>query len=165
MNQWGFTVVEGLIVIAIIAILAAVAFVAIDPAARFAESRNDQRWTDVSLLMEGIQKAFRETNRERSGVLQSIDTDSESVQIITNGSGELPCDGVCGTETIRATACGADLSVLVEQGYLPHVPADPRASGLDSQYFINYDAGMFTVGACAPEQEKDGATPTIRVSR
>jgi prepilin-type N-terminal cleavage/methylation domain-containing protein len=164
MNQQGVTLVEWLIVIAIIAIIAAVAFVAIDPAARFAEARNAQRWTDVSTLMEGVQKAFVDTEAALTNGLQSIDSATETVQVITDGSAGITCGGRCATEMIAASNCDADLSGL-EGAYIAAVPMDPSSSGANSQYYVNYNNGIFTVGACSPEEEKDGSTPTIRISR
>ena len=45
---YGFTLVELIIVIAIIAILAAAIFVAIDPARRLNEARNARRSSDIT---------------------------------------------------------------------------------------------------------------------
>lgn len=167
-NQEGLTLVELLIVIAIIAILAAVAFVAIDPAARFAEARNAQRWTDVSTVMEGVQQAFvdEEGDLSSSTYLSDLDTDSASVQIITDGAASLTCGSyTCGTETVAGSSCEVDLSTM-EGEYFAAVPIDPSSSSTtDSMYYLNYDSGIFTVGACDPEEEKDGSTPTVQVSR
>lgn len=50
----GFTLIELLITIAIVGIIAVVAFVALDPARRFAEARNATRWTDVTGVLDAI---------------------------------------------------------------------------------------------------------------
>lgn len=50
----GFTLIELLITIAIVGIIAVVAFVALDPARRFAEARNATRWTDVTAVLDAI---------------------------------------------------------------------------------------------------------------
>ncbi|MEK9195106.1 MAG: type II secretion system protein, partial [Patescibacteria group bacterium] len=50
----GFTLIELLITIAIVGIIAVVAFVALDPARRFAEARNATRWTDVVAVLDAI---------------------------------------------------------------------------------------------------------------
>lgn len=167
-NQEGLTLVELLIVIAIIAILAAVAFVAIDPAARFAEARNAQRWTDVSSVMEAVQQAFVDEEGTLSGstYLGDLDTTAGSVQIITDGAASLTCAShTCGSETVVSSNCEVDLSSM-EGEYFAAVPIDPSSTSTsNSDYYINYDNGIFTVGACSPEEEKDGSTPTIQVSR
>ncbi len=168
-KQAGLTLVELLIVIAVIAILAAVAFVAIDPASRFAEARNAQRWSDVSTLMEASQQAFVDLEGELTGDLGDVDSDGTTVQIVTDGSASLTCGSYScsgATESVVSANCEVDLSVM-EGDYFAAVPIDPsQADGsADSAYYINYDSGIFTIGACNPEEEKDGNTPTVRVSR
>lgn len=164
-NQSGLTLVELLIVIAVIAILAAVAFVAIDPAARFAEARNAERWSDVSTIMEAAQQSFVDLEGELSDDLSDIDSDDTTVQIVTDGAASLVCTSYsCGSLTVASTSCEVDLSGM-EGDYFAEVPIDPSNTGADSAYYINYNSGIFTVGSCTPEAEKDGTTPTIRVSR
>lgn len=53
-HKSGFTLLELLIVIAIVGIIAAVLFIALDPFTRFAESRNTQRWTDVTSIASAV---------------------------------------------------------------------------------------------------------------
>lgn len=53
-KQSGFTLIEILVVIGIIAILAAVVIVAINPARQFAQARNTQRWSNVNTLLNAV---------------------------------------------------------------------------------------------------------------
>ncbi len=53
-KQSAFTLIELIIVIAIIAILAAAIFVAVDPARRLNQSRNSRRSTDIATMLQAI---------------------------------------------------------------------------------------------------------------
>jgi len=53
-NQKGFTLIELLIVIALIAVLAGAVIIALNPARQFQLSRNSERWSHVSAIVEAI---------------------------------------------------------------------------------------------------------------
>jgi prepilin-type N-terminal cleavage/methylation domain-containing protein len=160
----GFTLIELLIVIGVIAILAALAFVALNPLGRFADSRNAQRWTDVNAILAAIK-------------LQQVDNGGIYMDDVNNltadlyyqiGAGENCNDTCANPPVVLQTAC-LDLSTLIDGGYLasiPFDPSDPNASEDEVRYYVMKGSnGTLTVGACSEEQGSNGASPEITVSR
>ena len=162
----GFTLIELLIVIGIIAILAAIIYVAVDPARRLAEARNAERWSSVNSILNGVLKYTVDNAGSLPATATALDSTEASVQII--GEGGAACAGVtCTGETVISTSCfvtGIDTDLV--DTYLASVPEDPSTGdSADTRYFINKSAnGRITVGAC-DEEAVGGSTPTIEVTR
>ncbi|MBU2524844.1 prepilin-type N-terminal cleavage/methylation domain-containing protein [Patescibacteria group bacterium] len=159
----GFTLVELIIVIAIIAILAAMIFVALDPARRLHESRNSRRWSDVHTIVDALRKYQSDNEGSHYATISSINA-AAFYQIGTCSSGG---DNGCTAESTQ-TAC-IDLTGL-PSNYLSTIPVDPKdGTGEKSDYYIRVDSlGAVIVGACDPEGEGvngSGDAPLIEVSR
>jgi prepilin-type N-terminal cleavage/methylation domain-containing protein len=145
-KNYGFTLIELLIVIGIIAFIASAIFIAVDPAKRFAESRNARRWTDISEILGAVLQYAT----DQDGTLPSeIDDVPATVQILgTNASG---CESGC-TAKPSAGEC-LDLSSVLIPKYLGLIPYDPyTGSTAFTDYYINRSAtGRIEVGACDSE--------------
>jgi len=142
----GFTLIELLIVIGIIAILAALTFVAVDPATRFAEARNAERWSAANAVLNAVLKFQVDSD----GTMPAgIDAVAGSSQVL--GTAAAGCDSTCTADTTIA-AC-LDLSADLVTKYLAAIPVDPSTgTAANSDYYVNVDAnGRLTVGACDPE--------------
>jgi type IV pilus assembly protein PilA len=159
----GFTLMELIIVIAIIAILAGVVYVAIDPARRLNEARNARRASDVVAILDAVRKHQADNDGQFYSTILSAAQDVNYV-IGTNVSG---CSGTCGSVTVDDEC--VDLSSIGDN-YLAVIPLDPK-SGTDANtgyYFNRSSGGAFTVGSCHAEGEDGGGSgtpPVIKVVR
>ena len=132
----GFTLIEILIVMGIIAILASIVIVAINPARQFAQARNTQRQANVSTILNAIGQNM-------------VDNKGSSLS-------ETTCTGIGtppeSTELSIGTAPGlVNLTCLVPTYIAYEIPFDPDGgSSTDTKYTIKTDAtGRYTV--CAPK--------------
>jgi type IV pilus assembly protein PilA len=132
----GFTLIEVLIVIGIIAILAAVVLVAVNPARQFALARNTQRTSNIMAILNAIGQ-------------NSIDNKG----IFTCASaGTIPA-----SSTIIKTG-GYDIRTCLVPFYLSEIPVDPSGGSLSgSTYNTNYalsaEASTSRITITAPQAE------------
>ncbi len=153
----GFTLLEMLLVIAIIAILAGIVIVAINPARQIAAANNAQRQSDTLAILNAV----HQYGIDQRGVYTDLgiaSTTDASTACTTTGS--LICK-----EGAESGCIGTIYSELVAGAvmYIPEVPQDPSVtSATSSGYKIIQDSanGRFTV--CAPLSEN---AVTISVTR
>ena len=151
LNKPGFTLIEILLVIALIALLAGIVIFAINPAKQLADGRNAQRRSDVNTIVNAIHQYAL----DNSGAFPS--------NLKSNSS----CDGFNANEICRSSASDctnlSDLSVLTtNEKYLVALPNDPSVtSGNNTGYFASLDANN-RVSVCAPHAEQG---QTISVTR
>lgn len=142
----GFTLVELLLVIGIIAVLAVVVFVALDPVKRFADSRDARRTFDVETILSAVQQY----TVDNKGVFPVGITQGEKQLGISTGDCSISTRG-CAT---TASDC-VDLRVMLTK-YLKEIPIDPTGTIDMTKYTISLDVNnIITVKACGAEGEKD----------
>ena len=141
----GITLIEILVVIGIIAILAAIVLIAINPARQFAQANNSQRSSNVNAILNAVG------------------------QYMADNKGAVP-SGISGVAAEVSEALCDDLTPT----YLPAIPADPSNNigsytvcadidAGDIDYTIIQTSGRITV--TATETEIPPATADISVTR
>lgn len=150
-NQKGFTLLEVLLVVAVIAILAGIVIIAINPNKNLGDSRNSQRSADVTTILNAVYQYSLDNNGNLPPIGTGVALSVTPTEICRTG-------GTCTTLI--------DLAALTLNGrYLVSLPIDPQCpTGCDTNgnaYMISRDINnRVTVTAKNPEQGK-----TISVTR
>ena len=153
MAKKAFTLIELLIVISIIAILASVVFVALDPLKRFQDARNSSRWADVTAVVSAI-KVYQVDNS--GSYPTTVGSMAAGTPYMIGATG---CGNTCSAASITSGNC-LDLSELVTDGYLGNVPISPNASGSSwtstttGYALTKASTGLITVVACDAENDE-----------
>ncbi len=144
-KQKGFTLIEILVVIGMIAILATIVLIAINPARQFAQGRNSQRTSNVNAILNAIGQRIVDNKGSFPAATGCVAPTVNTTYTIGIGSG---------TFVSPATAL-IDMSCLTPT-YIPsQLPADPSGTGVwtsatvyNTNYNVTLDSnGRYTVSA------------------
>lgn len=147
-KQEGFTLIEILVVIGIIAVLATIVIIAINPARQFAQARDTQRLSNLNAILNAIG------------------------QNVADNKGTFTCAGTSNSlpssfSAINGTSTNADIYDCIVPTYMPSMVCDPQAGILcdnsatyNSHYFVMRDStsGRITVSSTV---ELSGSTPSV----
>ncbi len=125
----GFTLIEILVVIGIIAVLAAIVIIAINPSRQFAQARNSQRTSNVTTILNAIGQNIA----DHKGVFECDDADDIDDTAIEIGTGS----GLI------------DLEDCLVPTYIPQMVFDPiDGDETGTEYTVKVEDGRYTI--CAP---------------
>ena len=144
----GFTLIEVLLVIAILAILAAIVIVAINPAKQFGDAQNAQRRSDVKAILDAIhQYSIDNYGSYPEDIPSGTTCEDDGVDICQSG---MSCDGI-----------NID-DLLTDEKYLTDIPSDPTSATdqLSGYKIILNEFGRVSV--CAPNVYGDTSISLTR---
>lgn len=139
-KQSGFTLIEILVVLGIVAILATIVLIAINPARQFAQARDTQRISNINAILNAIGQRIA----DNKGVFEGTFVVSGT----TYTCGALPATAISITSGGSVTA--GDLGCLVPT-YMTIIPTDPKPTASGSYRVSAPDGGRITVDAPSAE--------------
>ena len=150
-NKNGFTLLEILLVVALIAILAGIIIVAINPSKQLADGRNTQRAADVNTIINAVYQYAIDNN---GAMPTSIPTSSTCP-----GTG---LSEICKKDAACSNLVDLETTLLASSKYLVSIPFDPRYSTDNGTGYFIVRTSDNRIIVCATHAENN---VTINISK
>lgn len=139
----GFTLIELVMTIAIVAIIAIGIFVAVDPARRIGESRDAQRWSDIVAIAKAVE-LYTADNGQLPADFNVSSIDVGEKVVLCSSSATLSCDG-------QSESCLVVNDADFLGPYLGSLPIDPsKSAATDTGYYVTRgSSGSLSFGVCS----------------
>lgn len=142
-NKKGFTLLEILLVVGLIAILMGIVILALNPAKQLADTRNAQRRTDVNTILNAVYQYAVDNN----GSIPAGITTTQTEVCNTGGT----CTGL------------VDLGVLTtSEKYLVSIPKDPTGASTNGAGYEIVKTANNRVTVSAPDAEQGASISVTR---
>lgn len=149
-----FTLIELIIVIAIIALIAAAVFVSVNPAKRLGDAKDAVRASDAVAIEKAIQKKI--ADGYTVPVSMAALTEDTPYMLVTEGTAT---SGTCNCNTLDESIARIDLAGEFKSYLGDSVPVDADATGDDTGYYITRKGNNFYIKTCnAYGDEYTGST-------
>jgi prepilin-type N-terminal cleavage/methylation domain-containing protein len=147
----GFTLIELIIVVAIIALLAAASLVAINPGKRVGDANNAKRWSDITAIADAYSAYLVDNGGTHPTTTAFTNGVTYSITSTTVAHAErCAADTTNGNAT--TTTANVNLSNLVTSGYIGAIPSDPGYVAADTYntgyYLYKESSGKLVIGSC-----------------
>jgi type IV pilus assembly protein PilA len=146
-SEKGFTLIEVLVVIGMVAILAAVVLIAVNPARQFAQGRDSQRSSNLNAILNAVGQRIADNKGVFAGTF--------TVGATTYTCGTLPnvATDILTSQPALPSDVSAALGCLVPT-YMPALPLDPTSgSGANTGYEIFQEASTGRIHLIASTTE------------
>jgi prepilin-type N-terminal cleavage/methylation domain-containing protein len=140
MKNKGFTMIELLITLSLIAIISGIAVISLNPLGQFARARNTERWSNINSILNAI----GQNKADNNGIFSCV-------------AGLIP------TATTVLGTSGYNIANCIAPTYIATLPIDPvTGTTTDSGYSIRRDAATDNITIRADDAELKASITVTR---